>query len=123
MQEHDAIHLRGLKFYAYHGVMPEEKVLGQKFVVDVDLYRNLRKPGSSDQVADTINYAEVYQQIKAIVTEERFQLLERLAERIAEQILNGFSCESIRVEIHKPQAPIPGVFEDVSVEIWREKTK
>lgn len=117
------IHLRGLKFYAYHGVMPEERVLGQKFVVDVDLYRDLRRPGSSDQVADTINYAEVYQQIKTIVTEERFQLLERLAERIAEQILNEFSCESIRVEIHKPQAPIPGVFEDVSVEIWREKTK
>lgn len=123
MQERDAIHLKGLQFYGYHGVMPEETVLGQKFVVDVDLYRDLRKPGFSDQVADTINYAEVYQRIKTIVTGERFQLLERLAEEIAKQILNAFSCEVIRVEIHKPQAPIPGIFEDASVEIWREKIK
>lgn len=123
MQESDAIHLRGLKFHAYHGVMSEEKVLGQQFIVDVDLYRDLKKPGCSDQVEDTINYAEVYQLIKTIVTGEPFHLLERLTEEIAGQILNEFSCEAIRVEIHKPQAPIPGIFEDVSVEIWREKSK
>lgn len=121
MQELDAIHLRGMQFFAYHGVMPEEKVLGQKFVLDVDLYRDLRAPGVSDRVTDTINYAEVYQHIKDIVTGERFHLLERLAERIAEQVLGEFSCQAIRVEVHKPQAPIPGVFEDASVEIWREK--
>lgn len=119
--ERDAIHLRGLKFYAYHGVMNEENILGQQFIVDVDLYKNLKKPGSSDQVADTINYAEVYQLIKRIVIGERFQLLERLAEEIAGQILQSFSCETIRVEVHKPQAPIPGIFEDASVEIWRGK--
>ncbi|HVJ50491.1 dihydroneopterin aldolase [Desulfitobacterium sp.] len=123
MRERDAIHLKGLEFYGYHGVMPEEKVLGQRFIVDVDLYQDLRKPGSSDQVADTINYAEVYQLIKTIVTSEPFHLLERLAEEIAKQMLNAFSCEALRVEIHKPQAPIPGLFEDASVEIWREKTK
>lgn len=119
--ERDAIHLRGLRFYAYHGVMNEENVLGQQFIVDVDLYKNLEKAGSSDQVGDTINYAEVYQLIKRIVIGERFQLLERLAEEIASQILQSFSCEAIRVEVHKPQAPIPGIFEDASVEIWRGK--
>lgn len=123
MPERDAIHLRGLKFHAYHGVMTEENVLGQQFIVDVDLYRDLKRPGSTDQVADTINYAEVYQRIKTIVIGEQFNLLERLAEEIAKQILNEFACETLRVEIHKPQAPIPGVFEDASVEIWREKAK
>lgn len=119
--ERDAIHLRGLKFYAYHGVMNEEKVLGQQFIVDVDLYKDLNKPGLSDQVTDTINYAEVYELIKGIVIGEKFNLLERLAEEIASQILKGFSCEAIRVEVHKPQAPISGIFEDASVEIWRGK--
>lgn len=123
MREHDAIHLRGLQFYAYHGVRSEEKVLGQKFIIDVDLFRDLRQPGFSDQVADTINYAEVYQRIKTIVTAERFHLLERLAGEIATQVMKEFPCEAIRVEVHKPQAPIPGVFGDASVEIWREKSK
>lgn len=123
MKEHDIIHLRGLTFFAYHGVMPEEGVLGQKFIVDIDLYQNLRKPGLTDQVEDTINYAKVYEQIKAVMTGERYSLLERLAQRVADQILEGFLCNSVRVEIHKPEAPIPGIFEDVSVEIWREREK
>ena len=76
---HDRIRLRGLQFFAYHGVMDEEKTLGQRFFVDVDLMRDLSLAGQSDQVQDTINYAEVYQVIKLIVTEERYHLIERLA--------------------------------------------
>lgn len=120
---HDRIRLRGLQFFAYHGVMDEEKTLGQRFFVDVDLRRDLSLAGQSDQVQDTINYAEVYQVIKLIVTEERYHLIERLAERIAERVLDEFSCEAIRVEVHKPQAPIPGILDDVSVEIFREQKK
>lgn len=119
--ERDRIRLRGLKFFAYHGAMPEEKTLGQKFLIDVDLYKDLRRAGESDQVEDTINYAEVYQKIKAVVTEERYHLIERLAERIADQVIHEFPCEVVRVEVHKPQAPIPGLFEDVAVEIFRER--
>ncbi|TGE34138.1 dihydroneopterin aldolase [Desulfosporosinus sp. Sb-LF] len=118
--EHDVIHLRGLEFYAFHGVMPEEHVLGQIFIIDMDLLFNLRKAGSSDQVEDTIHYGEVYQVIKACVTEGRHQLIEHLAEEIAQCVLKQFACMSVRVEVHKPQAPIPGIFRDVSVEIWRE---
>jgi 7,8-dihydroneopterin aldolase/epimerase/oxygenase len=118
---HDRIGLRGLEFYAYHGAMDEEKRLGQRFLVDVDLVKDLSLAGQSDQVQDTINYAEVYQAIQKVVTEERYHLIERLAERIAEQVLEGFPCEEVRVEVHKPQAPIPGVLRDVSIEIFREK--
>lgn len=120
MSGHDAIHLRGLEFYAYHGVLPEEQVLGQRFLIDMDIFSDLRQAGYSDQVGDTIHYGEVYQVIKACVTEDRHQLLEHLAEEIAQRVLEQFSCASIRVEVHKPQAPIPGIFRDVSVEIWRE---
>lgn len=117
----DKICLRGLRFFAYHGVMPEEKTLGQQFRVDIDLYKSLLKPGQSDQVEDTINYAEVYHTIQTVVTGERYNLLERLAQRISDQVLQSFPCDAVRVVIHKPGAPIPGIFEDVSIEIYREK--
>ena len=120
MQGHDVIHLRGMEFYAYHGAMPEEQVLGQRFLIDIDLFIDLSQAGFSDQVEDTIHYGEVYQVIKTCVTGDNHQLLEYLAENIAKRVLEQFSCTSVRVEVHKPQAPIPGIFRDVSVEIWRE---
>ena len=119
VHEHDVIHLRGLEFYAYHGVLPEEQVLGQRFIIDMDLYTELRQAGCSDRVEDTIHYGEVYQVIKACVTEGRYLLIERLAEEIAQKVLWQFACASVRVEVHKPQAPIQGIFRDVSVEIRR----
>lgn len=120
MLGNDAIRLRGLEFYAYHGVLPEEQVLGTRFLIDMDLFVDLRQAGASDQVADTVHYGEVYQVIKACVTGDRYQLIEHLAEEIAQRVLGQFPCISVRVEVHKPQAPIPGTFRDVSVEIWRE---
>ncbi|MHB8073389.1 dihydroneopterin aldolase [Desulfosporosinus fructosivorans] len=119
MLGHDVIHLRGLEFYAYHGALPEEQILGQKFLIDIDLFSDLSQAGSSDRVEDTIHYGEVYHVIKTCVIGERHQLVERLAEDIAQRVLGQFSCTSVRVEVHKPQAPIPGIFGDVSVEIWR----
>ncbi|HBP64914.1 MAG TPA: dihydroneopterin aldolase [Desulfosporosinus sp.] len=120
MLGHDVIHLRGLEFYAYHGAMPEEQVLGQRFLIDIDLFSDFRQAGITDQVEDTIHYGEVYQVIKTCVTGERHQLLEYLAQNIAKHVLDQFSCTSVRIEVHKPQAPVPGIFRDVSVEIWRE---
>lgn len=119
MREPDIIHLRGLEFYAYHGVLPEEKRLGQKFIVDVDLYYDLQTAGVSDEVRDTLNYAEVYAKIKEVTEGGPYRLLEYLAEEIARELLQAFPCEQVRVEVHKPQAPVPGVFRDISVEIRR----
>ncbi|WP_407305870.1 dihydroneopterin aldolase [Desulfosporosinus sp. SB140] len=120
MSGHDVIHLRGLEFYAYHGALPEEQVLGQKFVIDMDLYADLSRAGISDQVKDTIHYGEVYQVIKTCVRNDKHQLIEHLAEKIAQTVLKQFACTSVRLEVHKPQAPIAGIFRDISVEIWRE---
>lgn len=118
----DAIHLRGLEFYAYHGVMPEENVLGQRFIIDVDLFLDLVGSGKSDKVEDTVSYAEVYEVVRDCVSRERHKLLESLAASIAAKILAGFPCQGVRIEVHKPQAPVPGIFADLAVEIWRERT-
>jgi dihydroneopterin aldolase len=114
------IRLKGMEFYAYHGVLPEEKILGQRFLIDVDLYPR-KWITLSDNLQDTINYAEVFTLVKDCVKNKRFKLLESLAEDIAACILDNFDCSQVRVEVHKPQAPIPGVLKDVSVEIIRER--
>lgn len=121
MQGHDVIHLRGLEFYAYHGLLAEERTLGQKFLVDMDIFLGLQTAGNSDKVEDTVNYAEVYRIIQKCMLGESVNLLENLAEQIACLVLAGFNCSAVRIEIHKPQAPVPGIFRDISIEIWREK--
>jgi dihydroneopterin aldolase len=120
MKENDVIRLRGIELYAYHGVMEEERVLGQRFVIDVDIF--LKKPvNMQDSLAETVNYAEVYQVVRHCVVDQRYQLIETLAEKIALEITNGFCCSGVRVEVHKPNAPVHGILKDISVEIIREK--
>jgi dihydroneopterin aldolase len=121
MQEIDLIHLKGMTFYAYHGVLPEEQKLGQKFLVDLDVYLQSAAGYAADDLTKTVNYAEVFQVVERCVTGERYKLLEALAERIAAEVLGKFRCLGVRVEVHKPNAPIPGVINDISVEIYREK--
>ncbi len=120
MKVSNIIHLRGMEFYAYHGVLEEEKVLGQRFVVDVDLYP-LKQVKRTDNLADTINYADIYQVVKECVEKECFQLLESLADRIVSRLYEEFECSKVRAEVHKPQAPVPGLFADISIEVMREK--
>jgi len=112
--------MRGLEFYGYHGVMSEERNIGQKFVVDVDIYLHIMKGGKTDDIRDTISYAEVYKVIKEFMEQKQYKLLEALAENIAEIILRDFDCKAVKIEVHKPHAPVPGIFEDISIEIYRE---
>lgn len=116
--EDNIIHLKGMEFYAYHGVLEEERKLGQRFIVDLDIYPRKWIAGT-DNIDDTINYEQVYTVVKICVEREKFKLLESLAEAIAARVLDEFDCEKIRVEVHKPNAPISGIFKDVSVEILR----
>jgi dihydroneopterin aldolase len=115
----DCIHIRGLTFHAFHGVNPEEAAQGQKFVIDADLFLALAPAGEADDLSLTVNYAQVVKTIKSIVTGERCLLIEALAERLSAALLAKYPLESVRLEVHKPQAPLRDVFQDVSVEIYR----
>ena len=118
----DTIHLRNMQFYAYHGVNPEEKTLGQRFEVDVALRVDARPAGLSDDLRQTINYAQVYKLVKRVVEEERFDLIEALAETLAMQIGKQFAPDGVRISVRKPQVSLKGsVLDYVGVDIERSQ--
>ena len=115
----DNIQLRNMQFYGRHGVNPEEKELGQRFEIDVDLSVDTRAAGLHDDLRQTINYAHVYRIVKQTVENECFDLIEALAETIATRIGQQFGPDAIRVCVRKPHAPLKGVLDYVAVEIER----
>lgn len=118
----DKICLQGMEFYAYHGVFKEEAKLGQKFVVDVDLYTDLRDAGRSDSINDTLNYVMIYDIVKKTAQLERYNLVEAVAETIADRLLEEFTKASkVNVKVTKVTPPIEGILSGASVEILRER--
>ena len=119
----DRIFLEGMTFYGQHGVDPAEKSLGQRFTVDVEITRDLRTPGRTDDVDDTINYADVYRFAKKVLEGPSKNLIEALAEEIAASIADYWprhGIEEIRVRVRKPEVPIKGsVLKAAAVEIVR----
>ncbi|MDQ4045019.1 MAG: dihydroneopterin aldolase [Chloroflexota bacterium] len=109
----DAVFLEGLRFYGYHGVNPEERVQGQRFVVDVWLETDLRPAGSTDDLAQTINYSRVYQRVKAIIEGEPRDLIEAVAETIATAVLAEFpAAVAVTVTVRKPEVALKGAMLD-----------
>jgi dihydroneopterin aldolase len=117
----DRIHLEGMIFYGFHGVDPAEKVLGQRFIVDVTVERDLRKPGRTDSVSDTVSYATIFKLTRAVVEGPSRDLIEAVAEGVAEAIGRAYpDLEAVRVRVRKPGAPVKGsIFDWASVEIER----
>ncbi|GAB6100202.1 dihydroneopterin aldolase [Halanaerocella petrolearia] len=118
----DKIILDGLSFYGYHGALEEENKLGQKFIIDLELKCDLKQAGSSDNLKESVNYAQVYQLVADICQNQQYKLLEALAENIAQSILENYSLvEEVLVKVKKPEAPIKGIFNYVAVEIERSR--
>lgn len=118
----DKILMKGMAFYGNHGVFPAENQLGQRFYVDVELYMPLDRPGHSDHLEHTVNYAEVHELIKRIVEQQTFKLIEALAERIASEVLRTYtSINEITVRVLKPHPPVAIHFDGVTVEIHRKR--
>ena len=115
----DLISLTGLRGYGYHGVYEDERRDGQEFVVDVTLELDTAAAAASDDVADTVHYGELATALVAVVEGEPVNLLERLAQRLANRCLSDPRVAAVTVTVHKPQAPIPYEFADVAVTIRR----
>jgi dihydroneopterin aldolase len=116
----DQIRVSGIKAFGYHGVLPHEATEGQDFIVDLLITLDLRAASLSDNLHETINYADLAQIAHDNIVGERVQLIERLAGRIAEEISATYSqITSVSVTVHKPYAPVTVDFEDISVTITR----
>lgn len=119
----DKILIKNLKVYAYHGVNEEEKQNGQIFLIDVKLkFKNLSQPGISDDLNDTVSYSKVIKTVSRVATQEKYDLLETVAEKIASAILDEYSLvKKVSVCVKKPMAPIKASFDYVGVKITRSR--
>ncbi|MBS1673609.1 MAG: dihydroneopterin aldolase [Actinobacteria bacterium] len=117
----DQITLTGLTVFGRHGVYEHERANGQEFVIDLVLHLPLSPAGASDDVADTVHYGELAERVAAVVAGEPVDLIETLATRIADVVLEDERIHLVEVTVHKPHAPIPLTFADVSVTLRRPR--
>ena len=118
----DRIILEGMQFYGYHGGSPEERSLGQPFQVDLEAELDLSAAGRSDNRDDTVSYTHLYRVVKEVMEEPPKNLLETLAEEIAQRALNSFPLHGIRVRVKKTRPPIKGaVVSGAAVEVYRDR--
>ena len=117
----DRIFIKGIQLYAYHGVLNAEQKTGQKFLIDVEMFLDLKGAGKTDDLSKTIDYAEVCSLVKQITTQNKFKLIETLAQVIASKIIDCFNVDKVIVCVRKPHAPVNAVIETVGVEIERNK--
>ncbi|MGH8969228.1 MAG: dihydroneopterin aldolase [Actinomycetes bacterium] len=115
----DRITLRGLRGTGHHGVYAEERAAGQPFVVDVTLELDTRPAASRDDLARTVHYGDLARQVLAVVEGEPVDLVETLAQRVADVCLAQSAVDAVEVTVHKPEAPVGVAFDDVSVTIRR----
>ncbi|MFZ4454543.1 dihydroneopterin aldolase [Salibacterium aidingense] len=118
----DKIYLKGMEFYAYHGVFPEENKLGQPFQVDLVLKADLSEAAAEDDLDKSVNYAEAYQTVKNVVEDKCYKLVETIAEDIASEVLDAFAViQEATIKVMKPNPPIAGHYEYVAIEITRTR--
>jgi len=118
----DRILVRDLQVFARHGLLPEEKTLGQRFAIDITAYLDLAEAGRADELARSVSYVDLIETATATLTENRFDLIEAAVEAVAAALLAGFpTLERVGIELRKPGAPIDAVFAHVGVAIERSR--
>lgn len=118
----DKMHIDDMEFYGYHGVIPEENTLGQKFFVSLTLHLDLSQAGKHDDLSQTVDYADVHRRVKEIVEGQPVKLIEALAERIASDLLTAYTrVKEVIVKVRKPNPPFNITFSGVTVELKRKR--
>jgi dihydroneopterin aldolase len=115
-----SIEVTGLSLYTHHGVSAAEREVGQRLVFDIAFELDECDATVTDRIEDTVNYADVCEQVALGAQERSYKTLERLCAAVAERLIDRFGAESVRVKATKPEPPIPLPVEEVSVEVWKE---
>ena len=117
----DTISITGLRLTGYHGVFEHEKTDGQVFIIDLAIEMNTQQAGHSDDLADTLDYSVVVDEVAKRVTGKSVDLIETLAEDIARMVLSHPGPRAVTVTVHKPEAPVGHPVADIAVTIRRER--
>jgi dihydroneopterin aldolase len=115
-----SIEIAGLSLYTHHGVGAAEREVGQRLVFDISFELDECDATVTDRIEDTVNYAEVCEQVALGAQERNYKTLERLCAAVADRLIDRFGAESVRVKAAKPEPPIPLPVDEVSVEVWKE---
>ena len=118
----DKIVARGLSFYGCHGVLPQEKTEPQQFIIDLELWLDLLPAAINDDINLTVDYGQLYHLVKRMVENEKYNLIETLAENITRQILEEYPIKAVEIAVYKPQAPVKGEFDYFAVKMIRFKS-
>jgi len=119
MTDLDQISLTGLRAFAHHGVFEHERRDGQQFIIDVTVFLDTAAAGATDDLDQTIHYGVLAEEVVAVVEANPVDLIETVAQRIADAVLAHAAAHSTRVTLHKPSAPITVPFDDVAITITR----
>lgn len=117
----DRVTLRGLRARGHHGVFEHERREGQIFVVDLVLGLDTAPAAAEDDLTRTVHYGVVAEEVVAVVQGEPVDLIETLAQRIADRCLEHAVVQEVEVTVHKPGAPITVPFDDVTITIARRR--
>ena len=115
----DLLRIRNMRFFAHHGLLPEEGELGQQFEVDVDIHGDLSGAGRGDDPSLTVDYTRVLDLVEEVVTQQRFGLIEAVAEAVAAAVGKAVAPVKLTVRVRKPNPPVETTFDGVEVEITR----
>ncbi len=118
----DQVSLRGIDVYAHHGVHPAERELGQRFVINVDLWVDCGEAARTDELETALDYTAVHRRICQVTAETSFQLIEALAGNLCRALLESFNVERVRIEVEKPNPPIPSFLGTAAVIFERDRT-
>lgn len=119
----DTVTLTGLEVFAHHGVFDFERERGQRFLIDVEAAVNLAPAADGDDLSHTVHYGELAEAVVAAVQRDPVDLIETVAERVAQTTLSFAGVAAARVTVHKPDAPIDAIFADVAVTVVRHQTQ
>jgi len=117
----DRLHINSIRAYGYTGFLPEEQTLGQWFTVDLTIWLNLAQAAQTDDLTHTYDYSEVIQDIQTLIHTSKYKLIERLAEAIADYILQSENIEQVQVRLTKERPPVPNFTGNVTIDITRTR--
>ncbi len=117
----DFIRLKDITIFGFYGVSPQEREVGQKIQIDLDLYADLSAACASDSLQDTINYESVYTSVMEVVgAGKRYRLLETLGEEICDVVIRKYPVEKVKIRLRKLNLPFPNNLSNIEIRLTRE---